>query len=154
MTYDEVVEITRMLGGPPAFYELLKADLYAWRGQEPETRAAAAALRDAAVAIGSAPGVDIADLAVATLDLGLGHYAQALAAVEPLVLHNQPGWTCLALAIAVEAAVRADRPDRAAQYLAQLGERASAADTTWARGQLARCRALLAEDDLAEDFYV
>jgi hypothetical protein len=47
----------------------------------------------------------------------------------------------------VEAAVRAGDPDRARAALASLAERAPAGGTPWAMGLLARCRALLGDDD-------
>jgi DNA-binding CsgD family transcriptional regulator len=71
--------------------------------------------------------------------------------VEPVVAHNMPGWTCLALPIAIEGAARSGQPDRAAQYLDQLCVRATASGTDWALGQLARCRALLAGPDAERD---
>jgi hypothetical protein len=120
MTYDEVVELTRLIGGPADFYELLKADLYAWRGMENDTRAAAKVLRDAASVIGSASAVNIADLAVGTLELGMGRYAEALAAVVPMVEANMPGWTCFALPIAVEGAARSGEQQLAEGYVEQL----------------------------------
>jgi DNA-binding CsgD family transcriptional regulator len=133
---------------------MLKCELYAWRGQERDARTAAAPLREAAAAIGSAAAVMIADLAVATMELGAGRYADALRAVEPMADDNLPGWTCLALPIAVEAAVRSGNVERAAGYLSELRARTTASDTTWARGQLARCRALLADDGEAEALHL
>ena len=88
--------------------------------------------RELAAAIGTAAVVALADVAIATLELGLGRYAQALAAIESLVDDHQPGWTCLGLAIAVEAAARAGQPDRAARYLDDLQQRATASGTDWA----------------------
>ncbi len=147
MTYDEVVEVARLTGGFPDFWEMLKADLYAWRGQESETRAVAKAFREAASAIGSAAAVGSADLAVGTLELGMGRYGDALSAVAPMVGTNMPGWTCLALPIAVEAAARSGQQDFAMGYLEQLRVRTVAAGTNWAMGQYARCRALLGDDE-------
>jgi len=154
MTYEEVVDITRAVGGPPEFYEMLKCDLYAWRGQEHETRASAAPLREAAAAIGSAAAVGVADLAIATLELGAGRYAAALRVVAPMADDNLPGWTCLALPIAVEAAARSGAVERARGYLAALRSRTAGSDATWARGQLARCSALLADDSEAEALFL
>jgi DNA-binding CsgD family transcriptional regulator len=154
LTHDEVVEITRLVGGPPEFYELLKIDVYAWRGDESQTGAAATPLRELAAAIGTAAVVNNADISIATLELGFGRYAEALAAIESLVTNQPPGWTSLVLPIAVEAAARAGQPDRAAQYLDDLRRRATASGTDWALGQLARCRALLADDADAEDLYL
>jgi DNA-binding CsgD family transcriptional regulator len=154
MTYNEVIEITQVVGGPPEFYEMLKCELFAWRGHDKETRAAAIPLREAAAAIGSGAAVNIADLAIATMELGAGRYAKALRAIEPMVDDNLPGWTCRALPIAVEAASRSGNGGRAAGYLSQLGARATASGTTWARGQLARGRALLANDSEAEELHI
>jgi DNA-binding CsgD family transcriptional regulator len=154
MTFDEVVEITRLVGGPPEFYELLKVDVYAWRGHESQTHAAAKPLRELAVAIRTAAVINGVDTSVATLELALGRYPQALAAIESLVDNQQAGYTCLAIAIAVEAAARTGQPDRAARYLDDLQQRAAASGTDWALGQLARCRALLADDADAEDLYL
>jgi len=153
-TYDEMVEITRVIGGPPEFYDLLRLDIFAWRGNESQTRAAAIPLRKMAAAVGSAAVVSRADIAIATLELGLGRYAEALAAIESLVENQQPGWTCFAIALGVEAAARAGQPDRAARYLDDLQQRTTASGANWGLGQLARCRALVADDAEAEDLYL
>jgi len=50
MTFDEVVEITRLIGGHLSSTSLLKIDVYAWRGHESQTHAAAKRLRELAVA--------------------------------------------------------------------------------------------------------
>ena len=65
---------------------------------------------------------------------------------------NMPGWTCLALPIAVEAAARSGRLDLAEGYLEQLRVRTEASGTNWALGQLCRCHALLAGSE-AEPFH-
>ncbi|MGO9836631.1 MAG: LuxR C-terminal-related transcriptional regulator [Polyangiaceae bacterium] len=154
LTYDEAVEVAKLVGGPSEFFELLKADVFAWRGDESRTRAMAKPLREMGSAVGNAQAVNVADLAIAILELGSGRYPEALAAVEPLVANQQLGWTCLGLATAVEAAARTNQAERAARYLADLEERATAAGTDWALGQLARCRALVADDSDAEDLYL
>ena len=152
MILDEVVEVSRLIGSYPEFWGLLKVDLCAWRGQENETRAAAKPLREMASAVGSRAAVNLADLAVGTLELGMARYAEALGAVAPMVDTNMPGWTCLALPIAVEAAARSGRLDLAEGYLEQLRVRTEASGTNWALGQLCRCRALLAGSE-AEPFH-
>jgi DNA-binding CsgD family transcriptional regulator/tetratricopeptide (TPR) repeat protein len=151
LAYDEAIEVTRIIGGSAQFYELLKADLFAWRGQEPEARAAARTLRELASAVGTAAAVTMADIAVGTLELGLGQYERALRAVEPAVEHNMPGWTCLALPIAVEGAARSGQTDVAALHLEALAARATPSGTDWALGQLARCRALIGNGDVEPD---
>ncbi len=154
LTYDEAVEVAKLVGGPSEFFELLKADVFAWRGDESRTRAMAKPLREMGSAVGNAQAVNVADLAIAILELGSGRYPEALAAIEPLVANQQLGWTCLGLATAVETAARTNQPERAARYLADPEERATAAGTEWALGQLARCRALVADDSDAEDLYL
>jgi DNA-binding CsgD family transcriptional regulator len=150
MTYDEVVEITGFGPHPPAYYELLRCGLVAWRGREAETRVMAGQLRDAGTAMGSAVAIEIAAFAVATVSLGAGRYDEALSAIEPVVQHNVPGWTSAALPTAIEAASRSGRADEARRYLSQVAARATASRTEWALGQLARCRAFVVDDRDAE----
>ena len=126
LAYEEAVEVTRFFGGPTAFYALLKADVLAWRGQEAEARAAARTLRELASAVGTAAALTMADLAIGILELGLGQYEQALRAVERAVENNMPGWTCLALPIAIEGAARSGQADAARRYLDALAARAVA----------------------------
>ena len=95
MTYDEVVEISKLMGGPADFFVLLKVDVIAWRGDEVRTRALATPLREVGAAVGNAAGRHVADLAISILELGHGRYAAALDAIEPLVADQQLGWTCL-----------------------------------------------------------
>jgi DNA-binding CsgD family transcriptional regulator len=60
------------------------------------------------------------------------------------------GWTLVEM---IEAAVRSGRRETAARALIQLEERASAANTDWALGVLARSKALLSSGETAEGFY-
>jgi tetratricopeptide (TPR) repeat protein len=152
-TYDEAVDITRAIGGVAAFYELLRADLHAWRGDEAATETAAAALHEGGAAIGSGPAVGIAHLARATLALGTGRYEEAFTWARHRTDEFLLGWTCQGLSITVEAAARVGQVDLAQAWLAQLAERAAATATPWALGQLARSRALLAPDEAAETLY-
>ena len=153
MTYDEIIELSRLIGLRVDFWATLYVQLYAWRGQEIEAQAAAKALREkGSAAAGAAFAGRVADLAVGTLELGMARYAEALGAVAPMVDTDMPGWTCLALPISVEAAARSGRLDLAEGYLEQLRVRTEAAGTKWALGQLSRCRALLAGSE-AEEFH-
>ena len=152
-TYDEAVDITRAIGGVAEFYELLKVDVFAWRGDEPAAQAAATALREGGAAIGSGPAVAIAHLALATLALGNGRYDEALTWARHLTDDFLLGWTCQGLALTVEAATRVGQVELARTCLGQLAERATASATPWALGQLARSRALLAADEAAESLY-
>jgi DNA-binding CsgD family transcriptional regulator len=152
--YDDAVEITRAMGGFTDFYEWLKCDLYAWRGQEAETLQTAAILTGASNAIGSAVPVELAQVALATLALSSGRYADALEAVNPILDANAPRWACQVFSLGVEAGIRAEDHAVADHCLAQLEERAPAAGTPWGLGQLARARALAQEADNAEEFFV
>jgi DNA-binding CsgD family transcriptional regulator len=152
MTYDEVVEVSRLIGLHVDFWAVLNVHLYAWRGQESEAQAAAKALHETGLAVGSAAAVSGADLALGALELGMARYAEALDAVSSMVDRNMPGWTCLALPIAVEAAARSGRQDLAKLYLERLRVRTEASGTNWGLGQLCRCRALLAGSE-AEPFH-
>src|SRR5205823_7286045 len=120
---------------------------------EARFRPAATPLRELAAAVGTAAVVNNTDISIATLELGLGRYPQALAAIESVVDNRQPG-RCLGLAIAVEAAARSGHRDLAARYLDDLQQRATASGTNWGLGQLARCRALVADDADAEALYL
>jgi DNA-binding CsgD family transcriptional regulator len=152
--YDEMIEVTRAMGDFVEFYSLLKADLYAWRGEGDATRAMAGALREAGSAIGSDTAICFADAALATLALGEGNYAEALAAARRLTDEPLLCWTSQGLYIAIEAAVRLGKLDVAQRNLESLRERAEATNSAWALGQLARSRALVAGDDpAAEPFY-
>ena len=151
--YDETIEITRAIGGYVPFYELLRVDLNAWRGLEDDTRRAASELAEGATAIGSGAAVAIAQLALATLELGVSRYADALAALRPLVDAERPGWTGQALPLAIEAAMRTGERTLAERCAHELHRRATAAGTAWGIGLSTRSHALIAPDDEAEAFY-
>ena len=53
----------------------------------------------------------------------------------------------------IESAARSGRPERAARAAEDLREMASAARTDWVLGVETRCRALLADGEIAEDLY-
>jgi ATP/maltotriose-dependent transcriptional regulator MalT len=127
--------------------------LAAWVGDEAEsTRLLDAAMRDG-VARGEGRVTGLAGYAGAVLHNGLGHYQAACELLvraceyEDLGLY---GWNLVEL---VEAAVRSDRQDVAADALEQLGERTRAAGTDWAHGVRARSAALLSGGDTAESLY-
>jgi len=151
--YDEAIEITRAIGGFVPFYELLRVDLNAWRGLEDQTRRDASALAEGAAAIGSGAAVAVAQLALATLELGIGRYAGALAVLRPLVDVNRSGWSGLALPMAAEAAVRAGERELAERCVHELHRRATAAGTPWGLGLSARSQALIAPDREADALY-
>jgi hypothetical protein len=83
---------------------------------------------------------------------GLGHYEAAILGAQRSTEHAQGlvGWSLVEL---VEAATRCGRPELAAAALPRLEERARAAGTDWALGDLARSRALMSEGEVADALY-
>lgn len=149
--YAEMLDVTAAIGSYVEFYALLDVELLAWRGDEAALRAKAQELEAAGEMVRSQAVIHQADLALIVLDLGLGRYGDALARARPLVEGDVPGWTALALPMAIEAAVRCGEDDVARDALARLEARVRTCATPLGRGLLARSEALLAEDDDAAD---
>ena len=91
--------------------------------------------------------------ALAVHENGLGRYEEALIASEDAVEDRGLYLAGFALPELIEAAVRSDEREVAADALAELTSRTLASGTSWALGMLARSRALLAEDDAAAALY-
>jgi DNA-binding CsgD family transcriptional regulator len=149
---DEEHEVSAAIGLPDVAYTRLI--LAGWRGQEAETERMIAASKRDAIARGEGRTIGAGDYAAAVLYNGLGRYADALAAAgrfseqpEELVFST---WGSFEL---IEAATRTGRSALAADELGQLSEGTSAAGTDWALGVEAHARALLSEDEVAEDLY-
>jgi DNA-binding CsgD family transcriptional regulator len=121
----------------------------AWRGNEAATREAAPPLAEMARERRLGWTAARVDAALATLDLGLGNYRAATNGATD-------GWlddiaiNVFTAADAVEAHVRSGTPERAAEYLDCLEDRAGATKMPLELGLLARSHALLADDDGAE----
>jgi DNA-binding CsgD family transcriptional regulator len=91
--------------------------------------------------------------ALATLELGLGNYEQALRHARANV-SDQPVLSCQSSPeMLIEAAIRCGDRAAAAAALEAVAPWWQACDTPWSLGLLARCQALLADDDDAEDGY-
>jgi DNA-binding CsgD family transcriptional regulator len=128
-------------------------ELLACRGDQASARLLADRLSLAMTGHGHGLGVQQVHKALATLELGLGHYEQALrharaAVSDGPLLKYQSGPELL-----IEAAVRSGDRVAAAAALAAVAPWWQACDTSWSQGLLARCQALLADDDHAEDAY-
>jgi DNA-binding CsgD family transcriptional regulator len=136
--------------GAPGAGELLAG---VWHGTEPAARSAAAAYARDSTQRGQGAGLTHARSALAVLELGLGQYQAALASALDVYREDLVYLGTLTLPDLVEAAVRAGELDAAAAGLDRLAERALAAGTPWARGLLARSRALLADDAHADAYY-
>ncbi|MFG3054026.1 AAA family ATPase [Kitasatospora sp. NPDC048239] len=148
---DEADTIAEVAGHSPMAYPALL--LTAWRGDD--ARAAEvirSAARDAN-SWGEGRAIGLEHYLLAVLHNGLGRYQDALAHAEGAVAHEDLAVHGFALAELVEAAVRADAPERAAAALRRLEDRAGAAGTDWALGVLARSRALLDDGPGADRLY-
>lgn len=147
----EEIEVTQVTGGVSLRFGPLV--LAAWRGDQVETvEIHAAAVREAADR-GNDAEVSLAQHALAVLHNGLGNYATALAAAERACASLEPPHANLALPELVEAAARAEQPERAAVALEQLEARARATGTRWALGLAARSRALVSTGPDAEEHH-
>jgi DNA-binding CsgD family transcriptional regulator len=95
----------------------------------------------------------LCDYARAVIHNSLGQYDAALAAAERAVAPDDLSASSWVLPELVEAAARAGRSEVASSAFERLAERTQAADTAFARGVEARSRALVSDDDVAEDAY-
>lgn len=127
-------------------------ELAAWRGDE---RTAPEFIDAIVKLMGGYTGrnIGLAEYARAVLFNGLGRYAGALAAAQRACEHDDIGLYGRCLVERVEAAVREGATDDAGGALELLEQRAVAAGTDWALGALARSRALLSDDSVAEPLY-
>jgi DNA-binding CsgD family transcriptional regulator len=149
--YVEVSSILEALGRDASIWRLAEVENLAWQGRVDETRTNAAVLTGEVVFAGILS--NLALLALTTLDVALGNYADALGNArqvydaDPVPHGNQ------VLPNLVEAGVRVGDRDVAGAALARLSERATASQTPWALGLLARCQALMASDTAADPLY-
>ena len=138
----------------PRVRNRILAWLAAMRGHEKHAEQLIQDTLNAATALGQGVGLNMMYAARATLCNGLGRYEDALAAAreaatEPLEL----GPTKWALANLVEAGVRSGNTDAAASAFEQLSAMTRASGTDLALGIEAARRALLHDDDTAEELY-
>lgn len=130
-----------------------RLEMLACRGDQAAIRPLAAQLLRVMTDQGDRLGMQRVHKALAILELGLGNYAKALhhalgmAKDEP-VLRHQSGPEVL-----IEAAVKCGDRAAASAALEAVAPWWRACDTPWSLGLLARCEALLADDESAEDGY-
>jgi DNA-binding CsgD family transcriptional regulator len=149
----ELNAVADATGTPVASYGALL--LAAWQGHASEAFELIEATETEVLRRGEGFGLIIAAAARALLCNSIGRYPDALevatrARENPPVMGVEP-W--LVLSELVEAATRSGVPEKAADAFRQLTETTRAADTDWARGIEARCRALLSDDRRAEPHY-
>jgi DNA-binding CsgD family transcriptional regulator len=125
--------------------------LLCWRGVEAEASARAEALDEAGRRV--SPGANLVAGHLALLDLGKGRYADAFERLEPITAEDRLGFGTLVLADYIEAATRSGQFPEAIEALDRLAVRATAGAALLGLGRLARCQALLADDDQAEGYY-
>ncbi|MGY5114521.1 AAA family ATPase [Streptomyces sp. 900105755] len=151
--FEEAAELAAAMDLPP-HGPAQQIELLAWSGREAETRAAAAEIAEVwERQHGNDDFGDRARACLAVLETGLGRYPQALACARVVMEKDRPGTGTRVLHEVVEAGVRSGDHRAAKQALARLEERAAASGTPWAKGLLARCRALMADDEHAEAYY-
>ena len=123
----------------------LDLELDAWRGDESAARAKIGELLEHGTAIGAGWLLQNAHLALATLELGLGNYREALAAAEALHAPRAPGWSCWALPLLVEASVKCGDKTAAKTAFRGVEEVAAVVQTPWALAIQSLCRAQISE---------
>jgi DNA-binding CsgD family transcriptional regulator len=120
----------------------------AWQADEGRCRACL----DRAHSITTARPLSLVDDAsrwvLATIELGVGRAAAALAQLERI---SHPVVAVLASLDRIEAAVAAGRDDLAHRWLDELAAFARAADAAWARARVAHCRAARAADPVQRE---
>jgi DNA-binding CsgD family transcriptional regulator len=148
----EAHEVSTAIAIPDVAYT--RIILAGWRGQEPEALAVIETGVREAIARGEGRTVGAGDYATAVLYNGLGRYADALAAAQRSSAHPEElvfsTWGSFEL---IEAATRCGKPDLAAEALAQLSDTTRASGTDWALGVEAYARALVSDNEVAEDLY-
>lgn len=150
---DELKTVLAATGLPTAPYGGLL--LAAWQGDEQQARELIKRAEAEARYRGEGFLLIIAGMASAVLNNGLGQYAEAYeaaarAAEQPPLMAVEP-WAVLAEL--VEAATRIDEDEAAEAALARLVETTQATGTAWGLGVEARCRALVSNDESADELY-
>ena len=148
---DEANRITTATSSVPiADFSVLIA---AWRGDSDAVQQLHAAIIPDATSRGEGFAVEAAEWAAATLHIGKGEYADALAAAQRAYDPDGLGFNVWVLPELIEAAARNGDRAVAATAFEQLAERSTLSATDWARGIEARSRALLTDGADAEDLY-
>ncbi|HEX6393783.1 MAG TPA: AAA family ATPase [Acidimicrobiales bacterium] len=151
--HDEASRIAIALGEFPEG-DVLNVSVYAWLGREERTREIAAlATSEFFEAIGAGVVVNLALAGLATLEISLGRYRQAVVPAKRLFDDDQLPFGNNILPLLVEASARCGEDRLAAEALSRLASRAEASGTLWGLGLLSRCRALISEGAEAEAHY-
>jgi DNA-binding CsgD family transcriptional regulator len=144
-------DATELTGSPLAPYHAV--GLVAMRGREAEARRFIDTARAEVIERGEGAGLSFMDWADSVLYNGLGRYTEALAASRRVIERGELNAVNWAMPELIEAAVRAGAPELAAETYRRLEDQSRASGTDWALGIAARSRALLVDDERAEDLY-
>jgi DNA-binding NarL/FixJ family response regulator len=129
--------------------------LAAHRGRAAEATALFAETVRESTERGEGFGLQLTSWSEAILQLGQGHYAEALVAAEHAVAEpSQLFYTPRVLPEVIEAAVRLGDPTTARDALERLTTATDFTGTDWAAGIAARCRALVSKGQDAEAAYL
>ncbi len=154
--WTEVREIMAASSGP----QILSMDsrseglVLAYTGRVAEARTAGTAQIQESTAYGQDGRADVGRAIVARADLYAGNYDAAVAGGTTVARHDLAFTAEGILPELIEAACRSDRQGEARSAFRILSERARAVRTPWALGVRARCAALLADGDRAEEAYL
>jgi ATP/maltotriose-dependent transcriptional regulator MalT len=149
---DEADAIAAATGHAPHQYARLV--LAAWQGNEDVATGITRDARASAAQSGEVGLLGATGFIQAVLYNGLARYDKALEAARSGIEHDGFNFTGLSLVEHIEAATRCGELDQARASLARLVELTSTAESGWARGVIARSRALLSEDaDEADELY-
>jgi DNA-binding CsgD family transcriptional regulator len=145
--------VTEAIGSNMAPYGAL--GLAALRGDESETLALAELTKSDVSRRGEGVGITYAEWAAAALHNGLGQYDKALVAAERAADYEADLCSTIWPVVEViEAATRCGVDDVARFAYDRLAEMTKVCTTDWAAGLQARCLALLALDNQAEEHYL
>jgi DNA-binding CsgD family transcriptional regulator len=148
-TISEGVDLARRLGAENDETGLmaLQARILAQQGREEECRELAAAAMQRSLAVGLAWATEQARLALAELELALGNPQETLEHLQQLDQIPLPPVALLATPDVIDAALRIGEPERANTALERFEAWAPVSDAPLVKGLLARCRAILADEE-------
>lgn len=151
----EAVQVRLTLGLTDAHvpHHMINPELAAWLGEEDVLRADRERIEAGMTYIGVGVLVVTRRLAVMVLEMSRGDYAAADAIARGMEFGDGIRASFRALPDVVECAHRAGDTARAGRLLAHFAGIARASGTPRALGLLARCEALLAADDTADERY-
>ena len=148
---EEAQAITSATGYAPVKYQPVL--LAAWRGGEADAMTMIESAQADGIARGEGRVIGLAGYVKAVLYNGLGRYEDACTAARQACEYQDLGLFGWCLVELIEAAARSGEREAARYALQRLEQCTMTIETDWARGLLARSRALLADDRTAEVAY-